>query len=44
MLDIKVLGYKNSNRFLIRRVVVAALETLKKTNPIWKCLSPTSRM
>jgi hypothetical protein len=33
MLDIQVLGNVRSKRFLIRRVVVAALEELRKDNP-----------
>ena len=33
MLDIKVLGLKNSSRFLIRRVVVVALDKLRQQDP-----------
>ena len=33
MLDIKVLGLKHSNRFLIRRVITVALDDLRQEYP-----------
>jgi hypothetical protein len=33
VLDIKILGLKHSNRFLIRRVVTAALDELRPEHP-----------
>jgi hypothetical protein len=33
VLDIKILGLKHSNRFLIRRVVTAALDELRQEHP-----------